>query len=73
MVIAWVVFRENVDRRIAARGGRDPGRRGRCSRGRAARRLRAGGPAIVGACVAWGIDNNLTRKLSPRPIRCRSP
>jgi drug/metabolite transporter (DMT)-like permease len=62
--IAWVVFRENVDRRIAL--------------GAAAILAGAlllswsGGPegigwsalAIVGACFAWGIDNNLTRKLS---------
>lgn len=62
--IAWTVFRENVDRRIAM--------------GAAAILIGAlllswnGGPegigwgafAIAGACVAWAIDNNLTRKLS---------
>lgn len=64
MGIAWVVFRENVDRRLLLgafailagalllswRGG--PAGVG------------LGALAIVGACVAWGIDNNLTRKLS---------
>jgi drug/metabolite transporter (DMT)-like permease len=64
MLIAWVVFRENVDRRLLV--------------GAAAILMGAvllswqGGPegvglgalAIVGACLAWGIDNNLTRKLS---------
>jgi drug/metabolite transporter (DMT)-like permease len=64
MGIAWVVFRENVDRRLLM--------------GAAAILTGAlilswqGGPAgvglgalaIVGACIAWGIDNNLTRKLS---------
>lgn len=25
--------------------------------------------AIVGACVAWGLDNNLTRKVSPDPLQ----
>src|SRR5215472_2313144 len=64
MTIAWIVFRENVDRRILL--------------GAAAILSGAivlswsGGPApigwgaiyIAGACVAWGIDNNLTRKLS---------
>ena len=64
MVIAWVVFRENVDRRLLV--------------GAAAILAGAlllswqGGPAgfglgaiaIAGACVAWGLDNNLTRKLS---------
>lgn len=64
MLIAWIAFRENVDRRLLV--------------GAAAILLGAvslswqGGPegigfgalAIAGACLAWGIDNNLTRKLS---------
>lgn len=64
MVIAWTVFREHFDRRILIgaiailcgavllswRG--DVGGVG------------FGAFAIAGACVAWGIDNNLTRKLS---------
>ena len=64
MAIAWLVFRENVDRRLLA--------------GAAAILAGAvllswqGGPsgfgwgtaAIAGACLAWGIDNNLTRRLS---------
>src|SRR6185437_8669336 len=64
MAIAWVAFNENVDRRLLAaaaailagavllswQGG--PGGFG------------PGSLAIVGACLCWGIDNNLTRKLS---------
>lgn len=64
MMIAWVVFRENVDRRLLL--------------GAAAILVGAvvlswqSGPfevglgtlAIAGACLAWGIDNNLTRKIS---------
>jgi drug/metabolite transporter (DMT)-like permease len=64
MAIAWLMFRENVDSRLLA--------------GAAAILAGAlvlswqGGPsgfgwgtaAIAGACLAWGIDNNLTRKLS---------
>ena len=64
MGIAWLVFRENVDRRLLV--------------GAAAILAGAvllswqGGPAgfgpgalaIAAACLAWGIDNNLTRKLS---------
>ncbi len=64
MAIAWIVFRENVDRRLLVgaaailagalvlswRGG--PGGFG------------MGAAAIAAACLAWGIDNNLTRKLS---------
>ncbi len=64
-VLAWVVFKENFDRRIAV--------------GMAAitaggillswtERPEAGMPwgplAIAGACLAWAIDNNLTRKVS---------
>ena len=64
MAIAWIVFRENVDRRLllgafAILGGAlllswqgGPGGIG------------LGALAIAGACIAWGIDNNLTRKLS---------
>lgn len=64
MAIAWLAFRENVDRRLLLgafsilagamllswQGG-----------------LQGFGPgalAIAGACLAWGLDNNLTRKLS---------
>ena len=64
MAIAWIVFRENVDRRLLIgafailvgavllswRGG--PMGAG------------WGALAIVGACLAWAVDNNLTRKLS---------
>jgi len=64
MALAWVLFGENVDRRLLA--------------GAAAILAGAillswqGGPAgfgwgaaaIAGACLAWGLDNNLTRRLS---------
>jgi drug/metabolite transporter (DMT)-like permease len=64
MAIAWLAFRENVDRRLLL--------------GAAAILAGAvllswqGGPAgfgpgalfIAGACLAWGIDNNLTRNIS---------
>ena len=64
-LLAWMVFRENFDRRIAA--------------GMAAIALGAvilswpdepgvaglwPALAVLGACLAWGIDNNLTRKVS---------
>lgn len=63
--IAWFVFRENVDRRIAvgmlaiAAGAAVLSWSG--SPGWSAL---AGPVLIVGACTAWGIDNNLTRKVS---------
>jgi drug/metabolite transporter (DMT)-like permease len=65
LAIAWTVFKENVDRRIAIGAAAivagaivlswTPGE---------ALRVSWGGIAIVGACLAWAIDNNLTRKLS---------
>lgn len=65
LAIAWTVFRENVDRRIALGAlaivagafvlSWSPD---------AALRFSPGAAAIAGACLAWGIDNNLTRKLS---------
>jgi drug/metabolite transporter (DMT)-like permease len=67
MAIAWVVFRENVDRRIfvgamAILAGALllswPEAAG------AGPRLSWGSVLIVLACVSWGIDNNFTRKLS---------
>lgn len=63
-VIAWVVFKENVDLQIflgmvaIVAGGVllswQPG----------ATAVPAGALLIVGACVCWAIDNNLTRKIS---------
>lgn len=64
MVIAWVFYRENVDRRLLMgalailagalvlswQGGPSG--------------LGWGALAVAGACLCWGIDNNLTRKLS---------
>lgn len=63
--IAWVAFGESVDRRIA-------GGMALIVAGAAVLAWRHGvslggalGPAaIVGACIAWAIDNNLTRKVS---------
>lgn len=64
-LIAWFVFRENFDRRIAAglalilAGGAllsyEPG---------AAWGLSPAALCIAGACLAWAIDNNLTRRVS---------
>jgi len=65
-LLAWIVFRENADRRIVLGmaaivagaivlswpGPQAP--------------VEASGPslAILAACLCWGIDNNLTRKVS---------
>jgi drug/metabolite transporter (DMT)-like permease len=64
-LMAWFIFHENVDRRIAL---------GMCCLVAGAAVLSwlgtptvnsfIGPLAIVGACLAWGLDNNLTRKVS---------
>jgi len=63
MGIAWVVFRENVDKRLLL--GAFAILLGAVLlswQGRAV--FDWGAVLIAGACLAWGIDNNLTRKLS---------
>jgi drug/metabolite transporter (DMT)-like permease len=65
--IAWVVFRENADRRMVlgmvaiVAGGVllawEP---------HAARSATLGSTAVAGACLCWAIDNNLTRRVSGR-------
>jgi drug/metabolite transporter (DMT)-like permease len=63
MGIAWVVFREHVDRRLLLgafailAGAALLSWQGEAS-------FQWSGLLITGACVCWGIDNNLTRKLS---------
>jgi drug/metabolite transporter (DMT)-like permease len=64
-LMAWFIFHENYDRRIAL---------GMACLIAGAGVLSWSGPpttdnmlgplAIVGACIAWGLDNNLTRKVS---------
>jgi drug/metabolite transporter (DMT)-like permease len=64
-LIAWCVFRENFDRRIAlgmlaiVAGGVVLSWPGEARFGELWPAL-----AVVGACLAWGVDNNLTRKVS---------
>src|SRR5262245_34272490 len=67
MAIAWLVFRENVDRRIFL--GATAILAGAVvlswpEAGGASAPLSWGSVLIVLACISWGIDNNLTRKLS---------
>jgi len=69
MAIAWLMFRENVDRRlllgaaaILAGAVVLSWQGGAPSMGFGG--LGWGAVAIAGACLAWGIDNNLTRRLS---------
>jgi drug/metabolite transporter (DMT)-like permease len=64
MAIAWLVFRENVDRRLLL--GAAAILAGACILAWSGSQvnLSAGALFVVGACIAWGVDNNLTRKLS---------
>ncbi len=64
MGLAWLVFRENVDRRLLLGALAIVAGAALLSwQGRGVE-LDAGAGLIAGACLAWGIDNNLTRKLS---------
>ena len=64
MAIAWLAFRENVDRRILAGAFAILAGAVLLSWSGGAAGFDWGALAIAGACLAWGIDNNLTRKLS---------
>ena len=64
MAIAWVVFKENVDRHLLIGAAAILGGALILSWGGGLAGLGLGALAITGACVAWGVDNNLTRKLS---------
>lgn len=64
-LLAWFVFRENVDRRIALGMALIVAGGVLLSwQGRADFLISLGPLMIVGACFAWAVDNNLTRKIS---------
>jgi len=64
MAIAWIVVRENVDRRLLIGAAAILCGAFLLSWQGGGAVFGTGSLAIAGACVAWGIDNNLTRKLS---------
>ncbi|AZO54761.1 MULTISPECIES: DMT family transporter [unclassified Mesorhizobium] len=64
MAIAWLVFRENVDRRLLLGAGAILCGAIVLSWTGQGVTLNSGALLVVGACAAWGIDNNLTRKIS---------
>jgi drug/metabolite transporter (DMT)-like permease len=63
MAIAWLIFKEYVDRRLLLGAVAILMGAAVLSYQRTAP-LQLGSLAIAGACLAWAIDNNLTRKLS---------
>ena len=64
MGIAWLVFRENVDRRLLVGAFAILCGAVLLAWDGVQFSFDIGGLLIAGACLAWGIDNNLTRKLS---------
>ncbi len=70
MGLAWVVFREQVDRRLLLGAFAIVAGAVLLSSEGQRIALDPGAMLIAGACLAWGIDNNLTRKLSAAdPVR----
>ena len=66
-LLAWFVFRENVDRRVAlGMAAIVAGGVVLAWPGEGAGAAGAWRPAllVLGACLAWAVDNNLTRKVS---------
>jgi drug/metabolite transporter (DMT)-like permease len=64
-LIAWFVFKENFDKRIAlGMLAIVAGAVVLSWPGDATAKLELGALAVLGACAAWAIDNNLTRKVS---------
>jgi drug/metabolite transporter (DMT)-like permease len=64
MSIAWLVFHENVDRRLLLGALAILAGAALLSWSGRGFSVDTGAIYIAGACLAWGIDNNLTRKLS---------
>lgn len=64
LAIAWIVFKENVDHRVFIGAMAILAGAAVLSWDNAGIGADMGVLAIAGACLAWGIDNNLTRKLS---------
>jgi len=63
-LIAWFVFRENFDRRIAFGMVLIVAGAGFASLEAGAGGIGAGSLLIGAACLAWSLDNNLTRRVS---------
>ena len=64
MAIAWLAFRENVDARLLAGAFAILLAAAILSWRGSGLALDRGALLVAGACLCWGLDNNLTRKLS---------
>ena len=64
-LLAWFVFGESVDARIAVGMGLIVAAGALLAwHGPSGVAFATGAPAVVGACLCWAIDNNLTRRVS---------
>lgn len=64
MAIAWLVYRENVDRRLLMGAFAILGGALLLSWQGQGIAFDGGALLVAGACLAWGLDNNFTRKIS---------
>ncbi|MDQ2735088.1 MAG: EamA family transporter [Pseudomonadota bacterium] len=64
VLIAWLVFKENIDRPIALGMTAIAAGAVLLSWQPGAARVSWGATLIAGACLCWAVDNNLTRKVS---------
>jgi drug/metabolite transporter (DMT)-like permease len=64
MAIAWLAFKENVDRRLLIGAFAILAGATLLSANGNGGALDRGAALIAAACLCWGLDNNLTRKLS---------
>jgi drug/metabolite transporter (DMT)-like permease len=64
LAIAWIVFRENAGTRIILGAGAILAGAVLVTWGGSATGTGWGALLVIAACIAWAIDNNLTRKLS---------
>jgi drug/metabolite transporter (DMT)-like permease len=64
MAIAWLVYRENVDRRLLFGAAAILAGAVLLSWEGRGIALNSGALLVAGACLAWALDNNFTRKIS---------
>ena len=64
LALAWIIFRENVDAKLLLGALAILAGAAILSWSGSGLTFHLGALMVVAACVAWGIDNNLTRKLS---------
>lgn len=64
MAIAWLVYRENVDQRLLVGAFAILAGAVLLSWEGTGVAFNLGAVLVAGACLAWGLDNNFTRKIS---------